>query len=630
MPTHRLFVGNIPAGTGEDELKQEFSAYGPVMAIDLKTKPNPLNNSVDTFAFVNVELDERTLWQCINEFRQQQYKGVYLNVSKAKESFLDRLKREREEAEVAKQTSDVLNPYKKVEEEKPVKKEAQALPALPTIEKEVESSSSESEEEEDAPAPAPVRRPTAPVRRAPDADGDQLVRKWNQETYIEHGKLKIVQITGQVKEVIDKGKHRNQQPGKELDEKARLADEKRKQGLSKLQNAYEQQKLLIQTALAGGDANKRKKIVFDDDEEDDDTAAAKKSKLALFDDEDGEDGFKANFTVRKQLAENTEKGQRLFDMQTQFHGDSRFKLDERFLADDDSAAGRKKKKQLEREKAVLDKSAGKVANNQERKKQLEILSKVTGKDIYDREQFKKDEVGAKGMQRFDPSVKKDTPKQEAKKSAKDEPTEEELLKAKRAERPEETFQVTEEKFFKVSGDLTQAIGSSSGGFSLLSMFGSTSAEDDKNAKDEDEEEEIDTSKPMYSDARFKYESSESEDEDEQQNQPDEPEQEEAEEEEPTQVVPQEEESKKKKRAGYYSKQGIWKENLFFLPNDARLEEGRKFFTEFASAVAEDVSHKQEWAKDIRKIFKKRRNRETKIVNQMRARRGQKLMKGKRK
>lgn len=621
MPTHRLFVGNIPAGTGEDELKQEFSAYGPVMAIDLKTKPNPLNNSVDTFAFVNVQLDERTLWQCINEFRQQQYKGVYLNVSKAKESFLDRLKREREEAEVSKQTSEVLNPYKKVEEVKPVKKVSEPLPVLPTIQKEVESSSSESEEEEEAPAPVPVRRPTVPAKKPSDGDGDQLVRKWNQETYIEHGKLKIVPITGQVKEVIDKSKNRNQQQEKQLDEKARLADEKRKQGLSKLQNVYEQQKSLIQAALAKGEANKRKKIVFED--EDDDTAA-KKSKLSLFDDEEGEDGFKANFTVRKQLAENTEKGQRLFDMQTQFHGDTRFKLDERFLADDGSAAGRKKKRILERETAVLDKSGDKVSN-QERKKQLEILSKVTGKDIYDREQFKKDEAGTKGLQRFDPSVKKEPPKQELKKAVK-EPSEEDILAAKRAERPEEVFQVTEEKFFKVSDNLSQAIGASSGGFSLLSMFGSASGKEEK--ADDEEEEEIDQDKPMYSDARFKYESSASEDEDEQPEQPDEPKQEEQ---ETVQVVPQEDESKKKKKGGYYSKQGIWKEGLFFQPNDARFEEGRKFFTEFVSSgAAKDIPRKDEWAKDIRKIYKKRRNRETKIVNQMRARRGLKLMKGKRK
>ncbi|XP_062561511.1 probable RNA-binding protein CG14230 [Armigeres subalbatus] len=612
MPTHRLFVGNIPAGTGEDELKQEFSAYGSVKAIDLKTKPNPLTNSVDTFAFVNVELDERTLWQCINEFRQQQYKGVYLNVSKAKESFLDRLKREREEAEVAKQTSDILNPYKKAEGQKSEEKFVVPLPALPTIKKEVESSSSESEVEDEVPVPAPVRRPIVSQKKTPNDEDDQLVRKWNQETYIEHGKLKIVPITGQVKEVIDKSKNRQQQPEKQLDEKARLADIKRKQGLTKLQGAYDRQKLAIQAALAGNEASNRKKIVFDDDE----PAAGKKLKLSLFDADDTEDRFTGNFAVKKELAENTEEGQRLYDMQTQFHGDSRFKLDERFLADDDSAAGRKKKRVLEREKASMDSTSAIKVNNPERKKQLEILSKVTGREIYDREQFKKDEAGPKGMHRFDPSIREETPILEPKKIKK-EPTEEEVLAVKRAERSDEVFQVTEDKFFKVSDNLTQAIGSSSGGFSLLSMFGSVPVDN----KDVEEEEQV-QDKPMFSDARFKYESSASEDEEDDQL---------PEPEEVVQVVPQEDDSKKKKKkGGYFSKQGIWKESFFFLPNDARFEEGRKFFMEFASSAAEASASKEEQAKDIRKIFKKRRMRETKNVNQLRARRGQKLMKGRKK
>ncbi|XP_065094809.1 probable RNA-binding protein CG14230 [Ochlerotatus camptorhynchus] len=608
MPIHRLFVGNVPAGTSEQELKQEFSNYGSVKAIDLKCKPNALNGSVDTFAFVNVELDDRTLWQCINEFRQEQYKGVYLNVSKAKESFLDRLKREREEAEAAKQNSEALNPYKKAQEHEPVKKITEALPVLPTIAKQVESSSSESSSEDESPAPPPVRRSAVAIKKPQVDDEDQLVRKWNQETYIEHGKLKIVSITGQVKEVIDKSKNRNQQSGKELDEKAKLADEKRKQGLTNLQSAYEQQKSAIQAALAGGgDGAKRKKIVFDDD---DDDQAGKKPKISLFGDEDGEDGFKANFTVRKQLAENTEKGQQLFDMQTQFHGDSRFKLDERFLADD-TAAGRKKRMLYEREKATMDKSGVNV-NNQERKKQMEILSKVTGRDIYDREQFKKDNVGAKGMQRFDPSAKKEVPVKKEKIL-----TEEEILEAKRAERPEEVFQVTEDKFFKVSDGLSHAIGANSGGFSLLSTFGPAVVE---NAEEEnDQEQPLD--KPMYSDARFRYESSASEDEDEKPEKAV----------ETTAVVPEEEATKKKKKkSGYLSKQGIWKENFFFLPNDARFEEGRKFFLEFASSAAEANASKGDQAKDIRKIFKKRRMRETKNVNQMRAKRGLKLMKGKRK
>uniref|UniRef100_A0A8D8IVW7 Nucleolar protein 8 n=1 Tax=Culex pipiens TaxID=7175 RepID=A0A8D8IVW7_CULPI len=615
MPLHRLFVGNIPGGTSEQELKNEFSSYGPVRAIDLKSKANPLTGSDDTFAFVNIDVDERTLRQLLDEFRQERYKGVYLNVSRAKESFLDRLKREREEAEAAKEKSGLLNPYKKEEvESKVVVKEA--LPALPTIAKEVESSSEESSEEsEEDEKPVPVR--SAPVvRQKQQGEEDQLVRKWNQETYIEHGKLKIAFTSGEVKEVIDKSKNRRQ-PEKELADNARLADEKRKQGLTKLQSAYEQQKLAIQAALAGGNGHKRNKIVFADDDDEEGT----KKKVKLFDDQDDGDDFKGNFTVRKQLAENSEKGQRLYEMQTQFHGDSRFKLDERFLADDDSAAGRRKRRALEKEKATLDPAASgaKPPANGERRKQMEILSKMTGREIHDGARNLPDQ---KSMQRFDPSAQKGKEPARVEKKAKV-LTEEEIIAAKKAERPEETFAVSEEKFFQVAQDLTQVIGQNSGGFSLLSMFGSA-ARPEEDEEEEEVEQEKSLGKPAYSDARFKYESSDSEDEVEEEPKP----------ESPVQEVPQEPEvpsKKKDRKPGYYSKQGIWKENFFFLPDDVRLEEGRKFFLEFATepAAAADAGRKEQ-ARDIRKIFKKRRMRETKNVNQLRARRGLKLMKGKRK
>ncbi|XP_058825608.1 probable RNA-binding protein CG14230 [Topomyia yanbarensis] len=610
MPLQRLFVGNIPAGTSEQELKQEFSAYGPVKAIDLKCKPNPLNDSVDTFAFVNIELDDRAVGRCITEFRQEQYKGVFLNVSKAKESFLDRLKREREEAEAGKLSSERLNPYKKCDTSAAVRKDdlVEPLPVLPTIQKEVESSSSgsSSESEDDGPEPAKtsvVRKPKA------KEDDDQLVRKWNQETFIEHGKLKIVPITGQVKEVIDKSKNRKKQE-KDLDEKARLADEKRKQGLSNLQSAYEQQKQAIQKALAGGEASKRKKIVFDDDSEE---PARKHSKVALFNDEDEEDGFKANFAVRKQLAENTEKGQRLFEMQTQFHGDSRFKLDERFLADDSTEVRKSGN-------GILDRSGAKSGNH-ERKKQLEILSKVTGKEIHDRSQFSRDESGRKVMQRFDPSTNESKVSERPSRKEK-QPTDEDLIEAKKAVRPAEDYKVSEDTFYSVSDSITQVIGNASGEFSLLSMFGNAAAADDDG--EDVERENQDLGKPVFSDARFKYESSASEDEEG-------PQEKAAGDSEPKlQIQEAELEVKKqKKKAGYFSKQGVWKENFFFLPKDPRFEEGRKLFFEFASKVADAAVGRDEQRKDIRKIFKKRRLRETKNVNQMRVKRGLKLVKNKR-
>ncbi|XP_055546817.1 probable RNA-binding protein CG14230 [Wyeomyia smithii] len=617
MPVQRLFVGNIPQGTSEQELKQEFSAYGPVTAIDLKCKPNPLTNSVDTFAFVNIELDERAVRTCINEFRQEQYKGVYLNVSKAKESFLDRLKREREEAEASKQTSELLNPYKKNEQAgKQEKKEPEVLPVLPTIKKNVESSSSESSSESEDEQPGPVQ--AEPRNRAPKPnEEDQIVRKWNQETYLEHGKLKIVPITGQVKEVIEKGRNRKGlQQDKELSEAARQADEKRKRGLTNLQSAYEQQKQAIKAALAGAEASGRKKIVFDDD---DDEPADKRSKLSLFDNEaDEEDGFRGNFSGRLQQVDNSEEGQRLFEMQTQFYGDSRFKLDERFLGDEEAPDSKRRKK------SGLEKSVKSEAqpSNLERKKQLEILSKVTGKDIQDRSHFKSEENERKVMQRFDPSAQVNVTNKISKKEKK--PSEEELLELKKAERPAEDFKVTDEKYYKVSDSIKEVIGSSSGGgFSLLGMFGSANPADEEDEMENVAEE--DSEKPVDSMARFKYESSASEDEDTKNKTGD------AGEKSISEAMEENNDNKKKKKkSGHFSKPIVWRENFFFLPGDARQEEGKRFFCEFANPRAEEAADEGDDVGKIRKIYKKRKMRETKNVNQIRARRGLKLMHPKRK
>lgn len=60
MKQFRLFVGNIPDGTQERELQQEFEAYGVVSAIEFKTK----SDQKGTFGFVSIETDDRTLNQC--------------------------------------------------------------------------------------------------------------------------------------------------------------------------------------------------------------------------------------------------------------------------------------------------------------------------------------------------------------------------------------------------------------------------------------------------------------------------------------------------------------------------------------------------------------------------------------
>lgn len=52
-------MGNVPSGTTEDELSNEFAFYGKVKKVELKTK-----NDSEFFAFVNIEIDEKLIEKC--------------------------------------------------------------------------------------------------------------------------------------------------------------------------------------------------------------------------------------------------------------------------------------------------------------------------------------------------------------------------------------------------------------------------------------------------------------------------------------------------------------------------------------------------------------------------------------
>lgn len=150
-----------------------------------------------SFAFVTITIDENALRQCLQEFKSQQYRGRYLQVTVARENFLEKLKREREEAAQ----------FKKPSTSQSKNTDAEIVNAvLPTIstgnsDESDESSSDESSEEESVNHNASVTKQNGAKKfksstessdssdSDSEKDPDNLVLRKKSKIFLENGKV---------------------------------------------------------------------------------------------------------------------------------------------------------------------------------------------------------------------------------------------------------------------------------------------------------------------------------------------------------------------------------------------------------------------------------------------------------
>ncbi|XP_059620805.1 probable RNA-binding protein CG14230 [Phlebotomus argentipes] len=360
----RLFVGNLPPKTTEEELSQEFGAYGKVSSVDIKEKQNA-NNSSSKFAFVTIEMASTMVQQCIQEFREIAFHGHYLTVSVAKESFLEKLKREREEA------------------------------ASEEAEKKLPRKAEKQEESDEFVIRKNAFAGEMKKNDVPEHDEESfLVKKRGQGARMVNGKLKII---GDPMFVGNGGENSGAEPT-ERDPRAMISEQKRLESLSRKKNTYNQQKFAIKAALTSGQkAENGRKIVFGDSEE-----TIKPMKL-LDDDDEDED---VDFSVRQQFQGSS--GQKLLNLQAKFQGDKRFALTDDF-----------------RDEAECEENAEKAVEevDDERKRQLEILEGVVGHSLTSSKPKKTFQT----MLRYDPT-KKDHEKYIRKPEDEDLPQKKDLLR----------------------------------------------------------------------------------------------------------------------------------------------------------------------------------------------------------
>lgn len=150
---------------------------------------------------------------------------------------------------------------------------------------------------------------------------------------------------------------------------------------------------------------KSNKIIFEDDDDDGGSSTAilaqspkvhtqtkseeiksSEKKRNLFDNNDAEDSdnenaFEGNFEIKQQF--EGRKGERLRKLQDRFQGDSRFKMDSKFIEDRSDESDTETSSSNRKEKNSTDKKSDEIETNEidERQWQLNILESVIGRKV---------------------------------------------------------------------------------------------------------------------------------------------------------------------------------------------------------------------------------------------------------
>lgn len=304
LKSTRLFINNLRDNINEEDLRCKFSSYGTITTIEVKERKNPVGNQTSHFAYITLEIENKALQECMREFSSTKWKGFYVDVQVARESFMDRLKREREE-NAAQLTSNSLSNGIVGSSDVNVNRNYHIEPSYQKV------------------------KPTIHIKRIENS----------------------VSIP-EVNDTIEDGTA-NQSTKRKTDD---VDNAKRLQSLRQMKEGYRQQKQLIKNALSNIEGKKSNKIVFDDTISDNTLKIQKSTpKLTLFEgEEDNEDIY--NFEVREEL--QGQKGQKLMQLQSRFKNDKRFKMDSRFLEEDTEEVNEvdmceEKEKQMEILESVL-------------------------------------------------------------------------------------------------------------------------------------------------------------------------------------------------------------------------------------------------------------------------------------
>lgn len=361
-------------------------------------------------------------------------------------------------------------------------------------------------------------------------------------------------------------------------QKNKIDDEKRKSSLKEKIKAKQTQQNLIKNALLNIDqAGSTNKLKFESDDDDDDDdipgneAGIDEGKLVLFDESNDENEEDYDLGVKEQF--KGKEGLKLLTLQSTYGNDDRFKIDKRFMENEDEEDNNTKSKE---DDGVVVEESDKVCTEEEKNRQLQILGDVLGQPIALNETLKKNKKRTFDMVRYDASNE-----EHSKFLIRTEENEPEVKKKKEKKKSAEASlpskPVSKDKFYKVSSSIKQAFETAKSGFSLLQTFGRSKSDDEDERESHKQIEKIENVKKNYVSLLNNKEEDSTSDED---ASPDE----DVSIRDDDKISVDSIEPKKslinKVDRPYVKKdvnaQGVWKESFFFQLDDPRFKEGLDF------------------------------------------------------
>lgn len=507
----RLFVGNLAGNVNERELRERFERFGHVENVEFHTKKDETGKPFRTFAYLDMGLTQEKLVNCIKAYHDTTWNGNKIVVQVAKESYIQRIRREAERFKVTatneawKKNADTNSWNKstllhkvKVEDTEDdnkvellgawTRKDAKRLSiggdASSASKRNAVSSSPDEftqqkaflfDELSDDRANKPTiynNRRVAASYFEPHSAFPGVASVAPKHRQLDSHKFK------EDKEIHEqqykKKAYIDVQTRRQMDNEKRLMSLKAKAAQSKSQHE------LLRSAFSSldtGGLQGNKKIVFTDSEEEGsengEAAPSHVGKRHILFDDDGEgddagdlDKVEEDFRVRPQF--EGKKGHKVWQLQSRIGTDERFRLNERFVESDEDS----------NESTHDDIANMEVTGEKERN--LKILQDVVGRNVLEDTKLARKKAVFRDTEklRFDPT-RADSSRFEIKK----EPTAVSKKKKKKEVPPTELPpEVSSQQFYEVSAALQNALGSRSKTeekpFSFSHMFGHGDGDDD--------------------------------------------------------------------------------------------------------------------------------------------------------